>query len=95
MRAFTVFILPLSAALLASSTPISRRAAFTLQNGEDAQALNAKFATLTPDSSCTAGENACVNGQFAQCVNGQFVLAPCAGGLQCVALPLVNSAGTR
>jgi len=67
---------------------------FTLQNGKDAQALNAKFAGLTPDSACTSGENACINNQFAQCVNSKFVLSPCAGGLQCAALPLVNSAGT-
>ena len=39
-----------------------------------------KFATLTPDSPCTAGEQACVNDQFAQCVNGKFVLQACAGG---------------
>lgn len=42
----------------------------------------------------TAGENACVDGSFAQCVGSSFVLTPCAGGLTCVALPLVNSAGT-
>lgn len=40
-----------------------------------------KFATLTANSPCTAGENACVNSQFAQCVNGKFVLTGCAGGL--------------
>ncbi|TCD70013.1 hypothetical protein EIP91_005263 [Steccherinum ochraceum] len=67
---------------------------FKLQNGEDAQALNAKFATLTADSSCSAGDNACVNGGFAQCVGGKFVITQCAGGTVCMALPLVNSPGT-
>ena len=32
---------------------VARRAAFTLSNGQAAQALNAKFATLTADSTCT------------------------------------------
>ncbi|KAF7796704.1 hypothetical protein EIP86_007887 [Pleurotus ostreatoroseus] len=74
---------------------LESRASFTLQNGIDAQGLNAKFATLSAGSSCTSGENACVGGQFSQCVNGQFVSFPCAAGLTCVALPLVNSPGTR
>jgi len=73
---------------------VEKRASFTKQNGLDAQALNAKFATLTTTSSCTAGENACISGAFSQCVNGKFVSTPCSGGLTCVALPLVNSAGT-
>ncbi|KAF8880293.1 hypothetical protein BD779DRAFT_1093969 [Infundibulicybe gibba] len=67
---------------------------FSLQNGKDAKALNAKFATLTASSACTAGENACIGTEFAQCVNGKFVATPCAGGLICTALPLVNSPGT-
>lgn len=67
---------------------------FTLSNGQDAQALNAKFATLTADSPCTDGDQACVNGGFAQCVGGKFVIQGCAGGLQCFALPLVNAKGT-
>jgi hypothetical protein len=74
---------------------VDRRAAFTLQNGQDAQALNKKFQTLTPDSACTAGEQACIQGQLGTCVGGKFAITPCAGGLQCVALPLVNKAGTR
>ncbi|KAF8513826.1 hypothetical protein BU17DRAFT_94993 [Hysterangium stoloniferum] len=65
-----------------------------LSNGKSTQTLNKQFASLTTSSSCTAGQNACVNNQFAQCVDGKFVLTGCAGGLQCVALPLVNSPGT-
>ncbi|KAJ8454367.1 hypothetical protein ONZ45_g19337 [Pleurotus djamor] len=67
---------------------------FTLANGQDAKALNAQFASLTPESSCQDGQQACVNGQFAQCANGKFLLTACAGGAQCFALPLVNSKGT-
>jgi hypothetical protein len=69
-------------------------ASFALQNGQDAQALNRKFQSLSTSSSCTSGDQACVQGQLAQCVNGQFVLAPCGSTLQCVALPLVLKPGT-
>ena len=74
---------------------VERRAAFTLQNGLDAQKLNQQFQGLTASSTCTSGETACVNGQLAQCVGGQFSLSSCAATLQCVALPLVNKPGTR
>ncbi|KAI0333498.1 hypothetical protein GY45DRAFT_1296863 [Cubamyces sp. BRFM 1775] len=95
MRFFSVAILPFSLAVLTAAGPIvNKRAAFTLQNGKDAQQLNAKFSSLSAGSSCTSGEVACVQGAFAQCVNGQFITTPCAGGLTCVALPLVNSPGT-
>lgn len=67
---------------------------FALANGQDAQALNKKFASLTADSTCSTGDTACINGGFAQCVGGNFVVSPCSGGLQCFALPLVNSRGT-
>ncbi|KAF8590279.1 hypothetical protein K439DRAFT_1330579 [Ramaria rubella] len=80
-----------------SSREISAReasASVQKKNGQAANALNSHFATLNAGSSCTSGENACVNGDFAQCVNGKFVLSPCAAGLTCTALPLVNSPGT-
>ncbi|PBK87820.1 hypothetical protein ARMGADRAFT_1016406 [Armillaria gallica] len=67
---------------------------FQKQNGEDAKALNAQFASLTASSPCTDGDEACVNSGFAQCVGGQFTITQCAGGTQCFALPLVNKAGT-
>lgn len=76
-----------------SSSP-SQGGNFKLQNGKDAQKLNAEFATLTANSSCTDGQNACVSGQFSQCVNGKFVSTPCSPPLICAALPLVNSPGT-
>ncbi|KAH9059815.1 proline-rich protein [Lactarius vividus] len=80
----------------APSNPPSSSGAkgFAVQNGQDAQALNEKFKTLTAASSCTDGESACIGGDFAQCVGGKFVTSPCSGSLTCVALPLVNSRGT-
>ncbi|TFK92276.1 hypothetical protein K466DRAFT_581998 [Polyporus arcularius HHB13444] len=95
MRFSSIVILPVALAGLVAAGPIAeKRASFTLQNGKDAQALNSKFASLSANSKCTSGENACIGGAFAQCVNGKFVTTPCSGGLTCVALPLVNSAGT-
>ncbi|KAH7926423.1 hypothetical protein BV22DRAFT_1032919 [Leucogyrophana mollusca] len=78
----------------APSASASSSGSFLLSNGQAAQKLNSQFASLTSSSSCTAGENACVNGSFAQCVSGSFVLQSCGSGLTCAALPLVNSAGT-
>ncbi|GLB41792.1 putative carbohydrate-binding module family 19 protein [Lyophyllum shimeji] len=79
----------------ASSAPANTGAGgFKLQNGKDAQALNAKFKTLNANSACNDGEDGCVNGGFAQCVNGKFIITQCAGGLTCQALPLVNKPGT-
>jgi hypothetical protein len=78
-----------------SDTPdASSTGDFHLQNGQDAQKLNAKFAGLTPASTCTAGEDACIGGQFAQCVGTSFVSTPCGAGTECFALPLVNKPGT-
>jgi len=86
-----------AAAATSSSTPAAGAAGasgFKLQNGEDAIKLNAQFASLTASSPCTDGQQACVNGGFAQCVGGSFQITQCAGGTKCFALPLVNSAGT-
>lgn len=67
---------------------------FQRQNGLDAQQLNRSFDSLTADSPCNDGEQACVEGGFAQCVGGAFQITQCSGGTQCFALPLVNKAGT-
>ncbi|KAJ7596612.1 hypothetical protein C8J56DRAFT_816427 [Mycena floridula] len=83
----------LALAIAASASP-TRRADFALKNGQDAIALNNQFKTLTPDSPCTAPQDACVQDKFAQCVGGKFVLQACAATTICAALPLVNSAGT-
>jgi hypothetical protein len=79
---------------LAVSARPTRRAAFTLKNGQDAIALNNEFKGLTGNSPCNSGDNACVNGQFAQCEGSKFVLTPCPSGTVCAALPLVNTPGT-
>lgn len=76
------------------STATGGASGFQEQNGKDAQALNQKFASLTADSSCTDGDQACIGGGFAQCVGGKFAVTPCSGGTQCFALPLVNKPGT-
>jgi len=78
----------------ATSASTSSTSDFHLQNGLDAQKLNAQFKGLTASSSCTEGEQACVGTSFAQCVSGSFVLTPCASGTICAALPLVNKPGT-
>lgn len=85
---------PVGNAAPAPAPPAGGAGGFKLQNGQDAQALNKKFAGLNTSSPCTAGENACVNGGFAQCVGGKFAVTGCSPTLICAALPLVNSRGT-
>ncbi|KAJ6591633.1 hypothetical protein DFH09DRAFT_1417541 [Mycena vulgaris] len=85
---------PPTAATTTAAIPASSTSDFHLQNGLDAQKLNAQFQTLKAGSPCTEGEQACVGTSFAQCVSGTFVLTPCASGTVCAALPLVNKAGT-
>jgi len=64
-------------------------------NADDAEALQNKFKSFKADQKCSPNENACVNDQFAQCSGaGVFSLQPCAAGLKCFALPLVNARGT-
>ncbi|KIM83062.1 hypothetical protein PILCRDRAFT_784254 [Piloderma croceum F 1598] len=82
----------LTSAAAASGTASS--GGFKLQNGKDAQKLNAKFSKLTTSSSCNEGDQACVNNGFAQCVGGKFQVTQCAASTTCAALPLVNSKGT-
>ncbi|EMD38729.1 hypothetical protein CERSUDRAFT_112455 [Gelatoporia subvermispora B] len=83
-----------SASAPASSSSSTSSGSFQLQNGQDAQAQNAKFATLSTTSSCNEGDMACINNGFAQCVSGQFVVEGCSSGTICAALPLVNKPGT-
>ncbi|KAJ3976117.1 hypothetical protein EV361DRAFT_968917 [Lentinula raphanica] len=88
-------VLATSAPAPASSTNTSTSASgFQLQNGEDAIKLNSQFAGLTASSSCTDGEQACVQGGFAQCVAETFEITQCTGGTSCFAVPLVNEPGT-
>ncbi|KAJ7043555.1 hypothetical protein C8F04DRAFT_991783, partial [Mycena alexandri] len=78
----------------AAPSSTSSSSGFQLQNGLTAQKLNAGFQSLTANSSCTPGQEACVGNSFAQCESGAFVLTQCAAGTICAALPLVNKAGT-
>ncbi|KAI0807576.1 hypothetical protein C8Q74DRAFT_1363062 [Fomes fomentarius] len=103
MHFSNVLLLPLALIGAVAAGPIverrepghlEARQGFVLDNGRQAQALNRKFQTLNENSPCTSGENACVNGGFAQCANGRFVVFPCNTGLRCFALPLVLSPGT-
>ncbi|KAI0749079.1 hypothetical protein C8Q74DRAFT_1222713 [Fomes fomentarius] len=64
------------------------------ENALDAQKLNAQFQMLTTDSSCSAGDQACIDSGFAMWVTGEFVNMGCAAPTKCFALPLVNKAGT-
>ncbi|KAH9921427.1 uncharacterized protein B0H18DRAFT_880090 [Fomitopsis serialis] len=95
MKFSAVLVLSLATATMALPRHIlSRDSGFALQNGQQAMAQNAQFASLTADSSCTTGTDACVNNSFAQCLAGKYVLQSCGTGLICAALPLVNSQGT-
>ncbi|CCM02029.1 uncharacterized protein FIBRA_04105 [Fibroporia radiculosa] len=85
---------PTATAATSTATSSSSSSSFLLSNGQKAQQQNAQFSSLTSSTSCTAGTNACVNGDFAQCVDGAYVTTSCGSGLSCFALPLVNSAGT-
>ncbi|KAG9019421.1 hypothetical protein FRB90_002573 [Tulasnella sp. 427] len=61
------------------------------QNGLDAQAMNAKFATMCVQDPCSAGEMACIQDGFAQCVHGSWQVVRCPDALICVALPALGS----
>jgi hypothetical protein len=100
-------MLPVPSTAVASSAPnftnafpcrtlqvLAAQASFTLNNGKAALVLNKKFLSLTPNSACTSGQEACIDGDFAQCDHGKFVIKPCPEGARCHALPLVNKAGT-
>jgi hypothetical protein len=93
---FSAVVVALALFASANAVPFNRRQAkpFTHQNGVDAQNLNSQFATLTANSPCTSGTDACVNKGFAQCVGGKFQITQCAAGTSCFALPLVNKPGT-
>ncbi|KAI0360419.1 hypothetical protein OH77DRAFT_680880 [Trametes cingulata] len=65
-----------------------------LQNGKDAQVLNAEFAKLSASDSCNAGEMACIGSSVAHCVNGTWKEDACPKSLSCFALPSVREEGT-
>ncbi|KAA1100203.1 hypothetical protein PGT21_033437 [Puccinia graminis f. sp. tritici] len=65
-----------------------------LENGQEAQKLNAKFSDMNANSPCKTGDSACIAGGFSQCVGGKFVGGPCAQGSKCFAMPLLLKKGT-
>ena len=64
-------------------------------NVVDARKYNEDFAKLTPETACTQGQAACINGQMALCGDdGTFELLSCeTQGEKCFALPLYNVEG--
>ncbi|KAL7284002.1 hypothetical protein ACG7TL_001275 [Trametes sanguinea] len=94
-----LFTLPTISGLLMASlalgAPMATLDADTfLQNGKDAQVLNAEFAKLNASDSCDAGEVACLGASVAQCVNGTWKAEACPKSLFCFALPSVREEGT-
>ncbi|TFK57537.1 hypothetical protein OE88DRAFT_1730883 [Heliocybe sulcata] len=97
MKYSTILAVASALAVSVEARPMTRRAASAdvqKQNAQQAAQLNQQFQSMTVGQTCTAGTNACINGQFAMCVNGKMAATGCAGGTTCAAVPLVNSAGT-
>jgi hypothetical protein len=81
---------------IALSHPLRRRQNsddINLQNGLEAQKLNAAFADLKATDDCTNGEIACVEGELAQCRRGSWLTQSCLPSLQCFALPNFDEEG--
>lgn len=81
---------------LTFSRPLSRRQLSgdpLLQNGLEAQKLNAAFQTLNATDSCTNDDVACVDGSLALCRDNSWVTQDCPATLQCFAIPDVDQGG--
>ncbi|KAI0646567.1 hypothetical protein C8Q79DRAFT_926496 [Trametes meyenii] len=65
-----------------------------LQNGKDAQSLNAEFASLNASQSCNDGEVACIGKSLAHCTGSAWKTEACPKSLACFALPSVREEGT-
>ncbi|KAF8956285.1 hypothetical protein BDZ97DRAFT_1671800, partial [Flammula alnicola] len=67
-----------------------------LKNGQDAQALNAEWKSLTATSPCGNFTTACVENSIAKCENDTWNTSAgaCSKSQQCFALPSVTSGGT-
>ncbi|TFK85206.1 hypothetical protein K466DRAFT_495176, partial [Polyporus arcularius HHB13444] len=76
-----------------SAPTSSLDASVFLQNGKDAQALNAVFANISTSDSCNDGEMACVTNSLAHCVNATWQLEACSNSLSCFAMPSVREQG--
>jgi len=95
MRSLSFVFLAVYSTLLASAaSPYSKRESYLQQNGPAAEALNNQYASLTPDSSCTDGEDACVQGKFGHCYQGRYLTYSCPNDWECAAIPNEWSVGT-
>ena len=64
-----------------------------------AVAFNQGYKSLTFDSQCDTQDRlqmtVCINGLFASCNDaGRYTVSPCAGGMQCFALPMMTEGST-
>ena len=109
MKFFTVFtiIFAVCFATLVSSLYIRTSdpddiAEIRKKNADDAEALQAKFDTFTPETECVPDDTACIDGAFAKCATvledgeykDKYQIMPCGDTLECWVLPLVLKRGT-
>jgi len=87
-------LLALVASPIAWAAPLSLDNSTLLQNGQDAQRLNAEFLSLQQNATCNAGETACISGAFANCNGTAWQTQQCPADQQCFALPMVRNNGT-
>src|SRR4051794_12796300 len=72
------------------------------QNADDAEALQEKFKTFTPETPCKEDEVACIGDDFAKCATvmdgdkfvTKYQIQKCNTTLKCFVLPLVLKRGT-
>ncbi|CAI4217525.1 unnamed protein product [Parascedosporium putredinis] len=66
------------------------------ENEEKAKNLNEIYAGIKPDSSCTANQIACIEGNLGICGEaGAFQISACQAGTRCLALPMTNTEGVK
>ncbi|KAI0765261.1 hypothetical protein C8Q74DRAFT_1040174 [Fomes fomentarius] len=95
MRAFFATLVALLLGQISRCAPAgSLDADVFLQNGKDAQALNAEFQTLKASDACDDGQMACIKDSIAHCANATWQLDACPKTLSCFALPSVREQGT-
>ncbi|KAH8102248.1 hypothetical protein BXZ70DRAFT_906212 [Cristinia sonorae] len=78
--------------VLGAPAPIDN--ATLLQNGLDAQALNAEFLALSVNDACTSGQMACIDGGPALCQSGSWQVQKCSDSRECFAVPSIKERGT-
>ncbi|OBZ77751.1 hypothetical protein A0H81_02602 [Grifola frondosa] len=92
MYALATTMIALFASAYVSAMPVASLNSSTfLQNGQDAQKLNAEFASL--NASDPSGDLACIGRSIARCVNSTWETKQCPSSQQCFALPSVREQG--